>query len=198
MEMTFDNIMLGIVILCIVTGIPLLIYVIYRYYNERKERIKRILTETKPIEVNLHDVLIYEYSNGEDNVKAFCPVLKEISTGKLYIRKPKEDLGNLNIIWHIIYKDTPIEIKSKKGKVIDSKTKGFLYVDKKEKLNINKNKLDLLIGEYEYKGNMKEMKTFNSLKDIYSMTSSNLIEELNDAYIFEGVIEYDADAPIKL
>ena len=62
MEMTFDNIMLGIVILCIVTGIPLLIYVIYRYYNERKERIKRILTETKPIEVNLHDVLIYEYS----------------------------------------------------------------------------------------------------------------------------------------
>lgn len=198
MEMTFDNIMLIIVILCIVTGVPLLIYVLYKYYKNRKERIKKILTEVKPIEVNLYDVLIYEYSNGEDNIKAFCPVLKEISTGKLYVRKPKEDLGNIDIIWHLIYKDSPIEIKSKKGKQIDSKIKGYLYVEKKEKLNINKNKLNLLNGEYEYKGNMKEMKPLGSLNSIYSMTNENMLPELNDAYIFEGVIEFDADAPIKL
>lgn len=198
MELNFENIWLIITILCIVTGIPLLIYVLYKHVKEKKERIKRILTETKPIEVNLYDVLIYEYTDGENNYKAFCPVLKEISSGKLYIRKPKTDLGNLNIIWHIIYKDTPIEIKSKKGKPINQKTKGLLYIDTKEKLNINKNKIDLITEEYEYKGNMKEMKPLGSLKDIYSMTNDNLIEELNDAEIFEGVIEFDADAPIKL
>lgn len=196
--MNLENICLIVVIICFAVGIPLIIYAIYKHFKDRNERIKRIMTESKPIEVNLYDVLIYEYSTGEDNIKAFCPVLKDISSGKLYIRKPKEDLGNINIIWHIIYKDTPIEIKSKKGKPIDSKTKGLLYIDKQEKLNINKNKLNLMDCEYEYKGNMKEMKPLGSLKDIYSMTNDNLLDELNDAYVFEGVIEFDADAPIKL
>lgn len=76
MEMTFDNIILIIVILCIATGVPLLIYVLYKYYKNRRERIKKILTEVKPIEINLYDVLIYEYFNGEDNINAFCPVIK--------------------------------------------------------------------------------------------------------------------------
>lgn len=198
MEINFENICLAVVIICFIVGIPALIYVLYKYIKERRERIKRILTEVKPIEVNLYDVLIYEYSNGEDTMKAFCPVLKEISSGKLYVRKPKGDLGNIDIIWHIIYKDSPIEIKSKKGKQIDSNMKGYLYVDTKESLVINDNKLNLLNGEYEYKGNMKDMKSFQSVNKIYSMNSENILEELKDAYVFEGIVEFDADAPIKL
>ena len=33
---------------------------------------------------------------------------------------------------------------------------------------------------------------------IHRCVNKRVEEELNDAYIFEGVIEYDADAPIKL
>jgi hypothetical protein len=193
-----EEIFLVIFIVCMILGAILLIYAITKHFKEKKERINRILTETKPIEIRFHDLLIYEYSNGEDTIRAFCPVLKDINSNKLYIRKPNEDLGKISITWHIIYKETPIEIKSKTGKKIDSNIKGYLYIDKQEQLQINKNKINLLSSEFEYKGNMKEMKTFNSLNDIYSMTSENILEELKDAYVFEGIIDFDIDAPINL
>lgn len=171
------------------------------YKNQRNEKIKAIVASSQQKEVILYDVMVMEQKQGDSYKSLYMPVLKETSTGKIYISHPHAYLGELLVTYsHFAGGEPKIKITSPKGKLLEPYTQGHLYV-KGEMGTVQIINNQICINEFkcDFMGNIYERLLSHSsyTAQIYNIVSKNFIQDIEGATIYEGISDFDMDLKME-
>lgn len=176
----------------------LIIFLVIRKHikemNIKKEEYKKIPSTR----VELHD-LLHIMRRGRKNTKSdFIAVYKDLSTNQFYVAARKAYLANPLIAYaHIIGSAPKITVRSLNQKQIEPQAKGDLHISARLGSVIAESNMVTIEGmRYEYKGSVHNLTSLNlrGQPEIRNSVENNrIIEELNNATVIEGLIEFDID-----
>ena len=123
------------------------------------------------------------------------PVLKNNLTNKVYIPIPEGYYGNIQASYAAINGCAPkIKLKNIERKEVAFGTKGRMFIEQEcGIITTMSNKVNMNNMEYIYEGNINN--TTYPLKRgiIYNMTNNNIANELNNAILIKGIIDFDTE-----
>lgn len=162
--------------------------------NIKKEEFKKIPSTR----VELHD-LLHIMRRGRKNTKSeFIAVYKDLTTNQLYVAARKAYLANPLISYsHITGRAPSIVVRSHNQKQIEPQSKGDLHISTRLGNVITESNMVTIEGiRYEYKGSVHNLTSLNlkGQPEIRNSVENNrIIEEINNAEIIDGLIEFDID-----
>lgn len=148
--------------------------------------------------VELYD-LLHILRRGRKNSKSeFIAVYKDLATNQLYVAGRKSYLANPLIAYtHFIGNAPKIVVRSHNQKQIEPTAKGDLHISTRLGSVISESNMITLDGiRYEYKGSVHELTSLNAKPQPEirnSVENNRIIEELNNATVIDGLIEFDID-----
>lgn len=172
------------------------------YNDQRNKKIKAIVASSPQKEVILYDVMLIEQRQGDVTKCLYMPVLKEKTTGKIYISHPHSYLGELLVTYTQFSGSEPkIKITSPKGKLLEPYTQGYLYLKGEmgtvqvinNQICINEFKCDFLGNFYK-----KELSNGSYTAQVYNIVSKNFMQDIEGAIIYEGVSDFDMDLKMEV
>lgn len=176
----------------------LIVFIVIRKHikemNIKKEEFKKIPSTR----VELYD-LLHIMRRGRKNTKSdFIAVYKDLTTNQLYVAARKAYLANPLISYsHITGRAPSIIVRSHNQKQVEPSAKGDLHISTRLGNVIAESNMVTIEGiRYEYKGSVHNLTTLNlkGQPEIRNSVENNrIIEELNNATIIDGLIEFDID-----
>lgn len=166
-------------------------------YNKSIKTIDQTIQEVPPRIGVITDILIYaHFSNRSNSVNRFkfCPIVKDLTTNKLYISFKNLNMNVLRTGPSIV---SPLSytLKSLKNNQITIGQQVNLHI-KSETGKILRENDTYLIGNYKYKyvGKIADYKITNFPCEfmIFNEKGDNFRNDLNELNIFEGITDFDA------
>ena len=178
---------ISIILIVVAAIVGLIMFLI----KENKKKMRNIIQTTSPIWVEYYDVLIYRYSDGENTHTRILPILKS-KDNKFYIASNYGNYGYLNINVEDAYTENPkVVSKNIKKELIEFNKQGRIYIEKeKDKVLIENNIINIDGRKMTYEGKMNGKLLFNKA---YSAVNENILEELNGATIYYGILDFDME-----
>lgn len=194
---------MGIVIMLLIITSPLLtmgigIYALIKGYLKKIEKQKQEYRNYPSVRVELHDLLFVIKKINNKSHDTPIAVYKNRSNNKYYVVGLATYLANplVSYIGHI-KKPPEIIVQSHNKNRIEPQDKGTLYIAK-ELGNVSVNGDSVTIGNetYNYKGSIHVQNVFQTSKSFElrnSVVTNKILDEINNATIIDGLIEFDID-----
>lgn len=180
----------------IIIFIIIIIIIIKIASNKVKEKVKKIVQTTTPEEVILLDVIVFKYLGHQNNDAIhIMPVLKNNITNKVYIPIPEGYYGNI-LASYVAINGSALKIKLKNigRKEVEFGTKGRIFIEQEYGImETVSNKVNMNHNEYLYEGSISNTTCPLSRGIIYNMTNNNILNELNNAILFKGIVDFDTE-----
>lgn len=185
-----------ILFISIITGILIIILIVIIALKLNKKSMKKIIETVNPIWVKFIDVLIIKVSTGEDDITIYLPVFQNNKDNKVYIPSQWGNYGYLTTTMEGIFSENPkIVSKNIKKEIVEYGKEGRLYIEKeKETVKIEDNIVTIERRKLTFKGKIEKIAQTNC---IYNVSNDNILEKINGAIIYKGIVDFDMEGILK-
>ena len=189
---TLITIIFSILPMVILGGILIKIHI--KHTNKLKEQYKLCPT----VSVELHDLLCVVTRSHKKYHNHFLAVYKDTFNNRYYVSGMRSYLANPLISYvQVIGKEPNIKVLSHNRKQIEPQAKGRLYIAKElGRVTVNGDTAVIDNIMCTYKGSIHQPSSLRPTgnHELRSSVETNkILEEINNATIIEGLIEFDVD-----
>lgn len=179
---------IAIITLAVLAIVALIMFII----KLNKKKMRKIMQSVSPMWIEYYDVLVYRYSDGENTYTKTLPILKNKRDSSFYIPSIYGDYGYLNINVEDSYTENPkVVSKNIKKENVEFNKQGRIYIEKeKGKVTIDNNIINIDGKKLTYEGIINGKLAYDKA---YSTKNENILEELNGAIIYYGILDFDME-----
>lgn len=179
---------IAIITLAVLAIVALIMFII----KLNKKKMRKIMQSVSPMWIEYYDVLVYRYSDGENTYTKTLPILKNKRDNSFYIPSIYGDYGYLNINVEDSYTENPkVVSKNIKKENVEFNKQGRIYIEKeKGKVTIDNNIINIDGKKLTYEGIINGKLAYDKA---YSTKNENILEELNGAIIYCGILDFDME-----
>lgn len=169
--------------------ISILSIIIFILYHTKVKKTKMNIAPITSKKMKLIDIIILNYP-GSNSLQIY-PVLQD-ETNKIYLQFLHYSYGNYE---SKIKKEIPLQIKmitDNKNEVSQNQIGLVCINDEIGTIEVNENKVIIDNIIYHYEGNILNYNNFETEKTvIYNLYKNNFLEIINNATLYEGIVDFD-------
>ena len=175
-----------------------IILIIIRNHVKKTNQLRIEYKNCPSVSVELHDLLCVTIREHRRKYTRFIAVYKETLNNKYYISGMNSYLSNPLVTYMQLMGHEPsITVQTANRKQIEPHAKGRLYIAKElGNVTVNGDIIFIENVSHRYKGLIYEPNSLNVMKNLEirnTVETNKILEEINNATLIEGLIEFDVD-----